>query len=93
MARRWTALRQDVLSDAQIDARIDAFAASLLSGAADRNFERWKILNVKHPYTQPPYITFATATYPEQIIALKKFLHQRAAWMDANLPRSRLDVP
>jgi hypothetical protein len=83
-ARRWAELRQGVLSDAQIDARVDAFAAPLLSGAVDRNFERWKILNVKHPFTQP-YITFATATYSEQIVALKKFLRQRAAWMDANL--------
>ena len=93
MARRWAALRQGVLSDAQIDARIDAFAAPLLSGAADRNFERWQILNVKHPFTEPPYITFATATYPEQIVALKKFLHHRAAWMDANLPKSSTEVP
>jgi hypothetical protein len=74
-----------VLSDAQIEARIDAFASPLLAGAADRNFERWKILNVKSPFTQPPYITIATATYPEQIVALKRFLRQRAAWMDQNL--------
>jgi hypothetical protein len=29
----------------------------------------------------------ATATYPEQIMALKNFLRQRAAWLDANLAR------
>ena len=71
----------------QIEARIDSFAAPLLPGAADRNFDRWKILNVTSPFTQSPYITIATATYPEQIVALKKFLRQRAAWMDANLAR------
>jgi len=86
MARRWAALRQDVLSDAQIEARIDVFASPLLSGAADRNFQRWKILSVERPFPKPnDYITIATATYPEQIVALKKFLRQRAAWMDANL--------
>jgi len=85
MARRWSELRKGVLSDAQIEARIDSFAAPLLSGAVDRNFERWKILNVRSPFTQSPYITIATATYPEQILALKKFLRTRAAWMDANL--------
>jgi hypothetical protein len=89
MARRWATLRHDVLSDAQIAARLDAFAAPLLSGAADRNFDRWKILNVTSPFTQSPYITIATATYPEQIVALKKFLRQRAAWMDSNLNRSQ----
>lgn len=86
MSQRWAVLRKDVLSDEQIDARIDANAGPLLSGAAERNFKRWKILNVKSPFTDPPYITIATATYPEQIVALKKFLRTRAAWMDANLP-------
>jgi hypothetical protein len=88
MAQRWTALRKDVLNDAEIEARIDAFAAPLLSGAAARNFERWRILNVERPFRKPDdYITIATATYPEQIVALKKFLRQRAAWMDASLAR------
>ena len=53
--------------------------------AAERNFDRWKILNVKSPFTQTPYITIATSTYPEQIVALKTFLRERAAWMDQNL--------
>ena len=87
MARRWTALRQEVLSDTQIEARIDVFAAPLLSGAADRNFQRWKILDVERPFKPDGYITIATATYSEQIVALKKFLRQRAAWMDVNLSR------
>ena len=76
------------MSDTQIEARIDVSAAPLLPGAADRNFDRWKILNVKSPFTQSPYITIATDTYPEQIVALKKFLRQRAAWMDAKLARA-----
>jgi hypothetical protein len=87
MAQRWSALRQGVLRDAQVDARIDTFAAPLLSGAANRNFDRWKILNVRSPFTSSPYITIATATYPEQIVALKKFLRERAAWMDEHLQK------
>jgi len=85
MGRRWRALRKDVSSDVQIEARIDTFAAPLLAGAADRNFDRWKILGVVSPYTESPYITIATGTYQEQIVALKEFLRKRAAWMDANL--------
>jgi hypothetical protein len=88
IARRWTALRQDVLSDAQIEARLDEFAAPLLSGAADRNFQRWKILDVQRPFKPDGYMTIATSTYSEQIIALKKFLRQRAAWIDANVARA-----
>ena len=85
MAQRWSDLRKGVLRDSQIEARIDTFAAPLLSGAADRNFQRWKILNVRSPFTMSAYITIATATYPEQIVALKKFLRDRAAWMDEHL--------
>ena len=85
MSTRWAALRKDVLRDAAIDTRIDTFAEPLLKGAADRNFVRWKILDVQAPFTMRPYVTIATKTYPEQITALKQFLHERAAWMDAHL--------
>jgi hypothetical protein len=87
MSERWAALRKDVLSDAQINARIDAFAAPLLCGPADRNFQRWKVLDVKSPFKESRYITVATATYSEQLVELKKFFYQRAAWMDGALPR------
>lgn len=88
LAQRWTALRKGVLSDVETEARLDAFAAPMLSGAADRNFQRWKILNVERPFPKPnDYITIATATYLEQIAPLKNFLRQRAAWMDAKLAR------
>ena len=78
-------LRRGVLRDWEIAARIDAYAAPLLIGAADRNFRRWRLLDVRHPFTDSAYITIATATYPEHIAALKKFLRERAAWMDAHL--------
>jgi hypothetical protein len=87
MAQRWRELRKGVLRDDQIAARIDTFATPLLSGAADRNFAKWKILNVERPFTMGSYITIATATYPEQIVALKKFLRERTAWMDAALAK------
>ena len=85
MALRWKELRKGVLRDEQVEARIDSFARPLLAGAADRNFARWKILNVKHPFTGREYITIATDTYPGQIAALKTFLRERAGWMDRAL--------
>ena len=85
MSKRWTELRQGVLRDTEIDARIDAFAAPLSAGAADRNFQRWPMLDARSPYRESAYITIATKTYRGQITALKVFLHQRAAWMDENL--------
>jgi CotH kinase protein len=84
-AQRWSELRKGVLRNEQIDARIDTFAAPLLTGAAERNFARWNVLNVERPFTMGGYITIATVTYPEQIAALKKFLRARAAWMDQQL--------
>ncbi len=81
VVERWARLRPGVLSDAQLDARVDSIAAPLLAGAADRNFDRWKVLNVERPFHEG-YVTFATKTYPEQLDALKKFLHERAAWID-----------
>jgi hypothetical protein len=68
-----------------MDARIEAIAAPLLAGAAERNFQRWRILNVRSPFREVKYITYATKTYPEQIAALKEFLHERAEWMDRKL--------
>jgi hypothetical protein len=85
IAVRWKELRKGVLRDEQVETRIDTFARPLLSGAADRNFARWRILNVRHPFREREYITIATASYPEQIAALKTFLRQRAAWMDRAL--------
>lgn len=88
LANRWAVLRKTVLSDPQIQTRIDAIASPLLSGAADRNFDRWRVLNVERPFPRPnDYITIKSSTYPEQITALKDFLRKRAAWMDATLSR------
>jgi hypothetical protein len=40
---------------------------------------------VRSPFREVKYITYATKTYPEQIAALKEFLHERAEWMDRKL--------
>ena len=87
MSDRWRALRNGVLRDDEIAARISAYAAPLLSGAATRNFNRWKILDVERPFTSGSYITIASDSYPAQITALKEFFRMRAAWMDGQLAK------
>jgi hypothetical protein len=75
---RYLALRSSLLSDAQIDARIDALAAPL-ANAAERNFERWPIL------TQETVVYFETPTAPSwqgQVEALRTWLKARLAWLD-----------
>jgi len=86
MAQRWSALRKDVLSDTEVDKRIEAFAAPLLTGAAERNFARWGTLDEARPLSRPiDYVTIKSSTYREQITALTRFLHERGAWMDKEL--------
>lgn len=80
VAARWQELRQGVLSDEQMTARIDAFAASL-SAAAERNFQRWPNLGTAKV---GPFNTQVTATWDEQLSILRTFLTQRAAWLDAS---------
>jgi hypothetical protein len=86
MSQRWAALRKDLLSDSAIERRINRIAEPLLLGPAERNFQRWDGLNLARPLPRPiDYITIKTQTYPEQITAIKRFLRERAAWMDRNL--------
>ena len=78
VVERYRALRSSLLSDAQIDARIDALAAPL-AAAAQRNFERWPIL------TQETVVFFETPTAPTwqgQVDALRSWLSTRLRWLD-----------
>lgn len=80
---RWQELRQGLLSDAQIAARIDTLKAPLVN-AAVRNFERWP--NLSEARIQPPgFDTPATATWEEQIAFMLDWITRRAAWLDTQL--------
>jgi CotH kinase protein/Chitobiase/beta-hexosaminidase C-terminal domain len=82
VAARWQHLRATDLSDAAIDARIDANAAPL-TAAARRNFTTYPILDQARlvNWVRTP----ATETWQEQLDYLKSWIHQRAAWMDTQL--------
>jgi hypothetical protein len=76
---RWFELRQSSFSDAALDALVDA-QTTIVQEAAARNFARWPVLNVGQAFAGPN-----TATWPEQITALKSWLHARTAWIDSQL--------
>ena len=78
---RWTSLRQTTLHTDSLNLFIDANAARLAE-AQGRHFTAWPILGV---YTWPNP-TPIPATYPAEIAALKSWLRQRLAWLDANMP-------
>lgn len=78
---RWTNLRGNLLSNAWFDNYIDSVAA-VLDESQQRNFTIWPILGVyvwPNPWPYP-------LTYTEEISTLKEWIHNRLAWLDANLP-------
>lgn len=78
---RWTTLRQGMLSDDSLFAKIDSVAL-LLDQAKDRHFDQWPILGV---YTWPNPSPIPQ-TYAEEINAIKSWIITRATWIDNNLP-------
>ena len=68
---RWQTLRSGALQISSIESRIDADVNTLKdSGAIDRNFQRWKGIEVD---------------YDSEISALKDYLNRRINWMDQKI--------
>lgn len=78
---RWTTLRQGLLSNDSIYAKIDSVAA-YLDLAKDRHFDQWPILGV---YTWPNPSPIPQS-YVEEIAAIKSWTESRMMWLDANIP-------
>jgi hypothetical protein len=78
---RWTTLRQGMLSNDSLFAKIDSLAL-YMDLAKDRHFEQWPILN-EYTWPNPSPIP---ADYPEEITALKTWIISRATWLDNNIP-------
>jgi hypothetical protein len=78
---RWLYLRQNILSDAWFDTYMDSISGQLME-AQERNFTTWPILGIyvwPNPWPYPP-------TYEGEVSALKTWMHNRLAWLDANMP-------
>lgn len=79
---RWQSLRSTQLDTAYIFNYIDSSALAL-DDAKNRHFQRWQCLGYNSGAPEaPPY----PSTYAGEVEKLKKFLRQRIAWMDANMP-------
>jgi spore coat protein CotH len=77
---RWKELRGGLLSDEALRARIDELAGEI-GDTHVRNFRRWPILGVEvwpNPMPDP-------TSYSGQLDELRRWLVERAAWMDANI--------
>jgi hypothetical protein len=75
---RWQALRRGLLSDASLNARVDALSTPL-TAAAQRNFQRWPNLTTR---MIGPFITDTSATWAGQVQVMRSWMTRRAAWLD-----------
>jgi hypothetical protein len=78
LVARWKELRRDLLSDDTIVARVEHLTAPL-ADAAERNFEKWKILST------PKVIFFTTpdaGTWAGQVRFMRDWLLERASYLD-----------
>ncbi|MEO3744770.1 CotH kinase family protein [Plantactinospora sp. B5E13] len=76
---RWQQLRQGLLSNAQLEARINSLATPLTAAAA-RNFQKWPILATR---MVGPFITPTNPTWAGQVQYMRDWMFQRAAWLDS----------
>jgi hypothetical protein len=77
---RWTALRQDKLSNENINAIIDSII-DLTESARIRNFERWPILGT---YVWPNY-NWQGNDYDDEVAYFRNYLMNRLNWIDHNI--------
>lgn len=76
---RYQELRQGLLSDAQVNARIDTLSQGLAAGAA-RNFAKWDNLTTERidVFTTP-----TVDSWEGQLTAMRSWLTARLAWLDS----------
>lgn len=86
---RWVELREGVLSNDQLLAKIDGDAA-LLEEAQIRNFAKWDILGVAvyvvNGRTRPDPGDLGRDTYAKEVGFLREWLVNRVSWIDSQIP-------
>ncbi len=80
VSARWQELRQTLLSEDQLNQRIDALIAPL-ENAAVRDFERWPVADVAQGIFQIP----SDPTWQGQVQVVRDWLGERLAWLDTQL--------
>jgi hypothetical protein len=79
LRERWQELREGLLSNEALDARIDTLAAPLPNAAA-RNFARWPNLSDQKVGV---FDTPTNDTWEGQVQFMRDWLSERLVWMDA----------
>jgi hypothetical protein len=82
LGTRWAALRADKFSTTSLHTYIDSLANVLDDEATARNFKAWPVLS---QYVWPNY--YVGPTYQSEVNWLKKWVSDRALWLDKNMPK------
>jgi hypothetical protein len=80
---RWKSLRQGLYSDAMLQARIDMLTGALDPAAVARDFAKWPVSTVLPNGMTGIVRGPSVATWEGQVQAMRDFVMQRAAYMDA----------
>jgi len=80
---RWKTLRLTTLSEQHIFSLIDSIV-NLTSEARQRHFQKWPVLG-QYVWPNPQPIP---SDYSGEISALKQWITNRLAWIDANIPNT-----
>ncbi len=83
LVQRWAELRQDVLTDAAIRARIDAYEATM-GDAIARNFEKWPVDEIMFGWGEEDNWLCPAETWDEEHDRVLAWLPERTAWLDAH---------
>jgi hypothetical protein len=76
---RWNTLRRGMLSDSALKSRMEMLATQL-NNAAQRNFQKWPNLTTANV---AGFETQVTKTWQDQLLLMRTFLIDRAAWLDS----------
>jgi spore coat protein CotH len=80
LAERWAELRGGPFDEAEINARIDGYQATMTEAAIDENFDLWPIGTIQFGgYLYP------VASYAEEDSRVREWAGARLEWMDANI--------
>lgn len=85
LKRRWSEIRKEKFSNAQILNVIDSLAL-VLEESQKRNFQKWNVLKEG---TWPNY--HIATSFQDEIIFLKSWIINRLNWLDNNMPGSYSD--
>lgn len=80
--KEYKKLRKTYLKEENLFNEIDKIVNEL-GAAVDRNFERWPLVYEKNVYPNPS--NPETKNHEEEIKQMKKFISDRAKWMDENI--------